>query len=576
VSAAAAYRNLVNQRANETQGMSPVAIGSTMEINGSNVTLTGTFRLVDPVSLNDLRGTLLLYEDNVFWCCGYGGVDTWEHVTRVIYDENITLSGVGDEATIQTTIPIPAGWNIAELHAAAYVQRLTSKEMVQAQLIGQGATLDYSVWFEVPVRSVPEGNGTAVFDAILTNISDANDTFTIEPGAGFGTWMTDFLVCGDNTPYSVPHQIVLAPDASCEIQFRVHTDAALAVRSGQFSVSSGATGRAQDMTVRVFNGSYSVLVVDDDGANPDEVPLTNALTSLGYVFEDWDIFNGHGSQSPTFSNMNGFDYVIWQTGLRFTGLLTEGDESALAEFMDGGGSVFLASQEYIDTQSAGDPFVTNYLGVASWVLDRSYVQMNGVAGDPIGDGLSLPLHFNIPSFNKGDHIVPGANAAGCFTAPDGSISTVRHTMPLRNNAKAVFMATPFNAISESDPDPNNTRVTLQRIMDWLQPEAPTAVDAVIPVRGLSRVVGATPNPFNPRTEIAFEISTADAGPVRLEIFDASGRKVAALRDGNLPAGPHVETWDGTTSTGAPVESGVYFARLTTRSGETSAKLTLLK
>jgi hypothetical protein len=113
--AAAAYRGLVNQRFGETQSMSPVSIASSMSIEGANVTLSATFRLVDPVALSDLRGTLLLYEDNVFWCCGYGGVDTWDRVTRAIYDENITLSAVGDEATIQTTIPIGAGWNADEL-----------------------------------------------------------------------------------------------------------------------------------------------------------------------------------------------------------------------------------------------------------------------------------------------------------------------------------------------------------------------------------------------------------------------------------------------------------------------------
>ena len=65
---------------------------------------------------------------------------------------------------------------------------------------------------------------------------------------------------------------------------------------------------------------------------------------------------------------------------------------------------------------------------------------------------------------------------------------------------------------------------------------------------------AYPDPARTRTEISFTLACASR--VVLCLYDVSGRKVATLENGDLPAGPHVETWS--TSGLAP---SVYFCRL---------------
>ena len=576
VGAANQYRAKINDRLTETGGLSPVAMSSHMETSPTSVTITATYRLVDPVSLVDLRATLLLYEDNVYWCCGYGGVDTWQHTTRKIYDQNITLTDVGDEATVVTTIPVQPSWNPNELHAVAYLQQTSgSKQIIQGRQVGYGMEPDYSLWFPFRVRSIPAGNGTATFDAVLTNISEATDTYTLQPGTLFGDWTTDFLVCGDNTPHSEPVQVVLDPDESCEFTVRVHTDGSKEIRSGTFLVTSLASGRTHTTTMRVFNGSYSVFLVDDDASQHDEMPLVRALDALGYLYETWDIYNGHANSSPGYGNMAGFDYVIWQTAWRFTSLLTDADIDALKHFMDDGGSLFLTSQEFLDTQTGPTAFITDYLGVASWTLDKGYDHLFGVVGDPIGDGLDLPLSFQYPSFKQGDDAVPGPTAVTAIRANDGSSATVRNQMG--RGAKSVFMPSAFNAISETGADPNNTRVVLGRILDWLKPEVPAEAEDLPTAAWLTRIEGARPNPFNPRTEIHFVLSPAAAAePVYLGIFDLAGRRLADLLHGRLTAGSHVRTWNGRTEEGEVAQSGVYFVRLTTREGVRSTKLVVLK
>jgi flagellar hook assembly protein FlgD len=69
----------------------------------------------------------------------------------------------------------------------------------------------------------------------------------------------------------------------------------------------------------------------------------------------------------------------------------------------------------------------------------------------------------------------------------------------------------------------------------------------------------TPNPFNPRTTIAFDLP--QPGRARLQIFDVRGRRLRGLVDGVLPAGTHRVVWDGRLDNGLPAASGTYLYRL---------------
>ncbi len=77
--------------------------------------------------------------------------------------------------------------------------------------------------------------------------------------------------------------------------------------------------------------------------------------------------------------------------------------------------------------------------------------------------------------------------------------------------------------------------------------------------GETRLMSASPNPFNPATTIAFEL--AAPGQVSITVYDVSGRMIRSLVDGHLPAGMHEVTWNGRDRSGATVASGVYFYRL---------------
>jgi len=78
-----------------------------------------------------------------------------------------------------------------------------------------------------------------------------------------------------------------------------------------------------------------------------------------------------------------------------------------------------------------------------------------------------------------------------------------------------------------------------------------------------------PNPFNPTTTIAFDLP--QASDVRVQVFDIEGRLVKELVNGNLPAGHHNVSFDGSA-----LASGIYFYRLTSPHFTAMSKMALIK
>ena len=104
------------------------------------------------------------------------------------------------------------------------------------------------------------------------------------------------------------------------------------------------------------------------------------------------------------------------------------------------------------------------------------------------------------------------------------------------------------------------------------PPPPTGADGLPgPVTALR---AAAPNPFNPRTTIAYRLK--EDGAVALDIFDLAGRRVRTLVSERQPAGPGQAVWDGAGDDGRQVAAGVYFARLRAGGVESLHKLSLVK
>lgn len=113
--------------------------------------------------------------------------------------------------------------------------------------------------------------------------------------------------------------------------------------------------------------------------------------------------------------------------------------------------------------------------------------------------------------------------------------------------------------------------TLQGVGFWYLVRGSTGVatEPLPPVSHRNGLHQNQPNPFNPSTTIRFTL--AEAGPVRMRLFNVKGELVTDLIDKSLPAGDHTLVFRPTD-----LSSGVYFYRLEADGFVATRRLLLLK
>jgi len=216
--------------------------------------------------------------------------------------------------------------------------------------------------------------------------------------------------------------------------------------------------------------------------------------------------------------------------------------------------------------------VDNVAAVGSSLLNRAdpppvgnYVRLAFEGGDhPLStaaktlDGSAQTWTFNISSEKAGTVSVQFPDLA---RVPDGYAVTLvdsatgyRQNLRLDAKYEVASAGAGIERTLHLEVDPLGLEVS----------ELPTELD----------LHAAFPNPFSASTSIQY--SLPDPSVVQLIVFDVLGRRVASLVDQNQEAGNHVLVWDGRTSTGVAVNSGVYFVRMNTRSTSRTISVTLTR
>jgi len=88
------------------------------------------------------------------------------------------------------------------------------------------------------------------------------------------------------------------------------------------------------------------------------------------------------------------------------------------------------------------------------------------------------------------------------------------------------------------------------------------------------LVGNYPNPFNPRTTIAYHLATPCA--VTVTVYDAGGALMQSFDQTHATAGTYQWTWNGRDQDGIPAPAGVYLYEVRCGEERVAAKMLLLK
>ena len=109
------------------------------------------------------------------------------------------------------------------------------------------------------------------------------------------------------------------------------------------------------------------------------------------------------------------------------------------------------------------------------------------------------------------------------------------------------------------------------INHWAPGATPTSVDGEPILATPSPAFRAHPSVTRASTE--FRWTGRSELAARVEIFDVSGRRVRRL---DVPSGESRIAWDGRGTSGAPVASGVYLARLLEGNTRMDARVVVLR
>lgn len=222
-----------------------------------------------------------------------------------------------------------------------------------------------------------------------------------------------------------------------------------------------------------------VLIVEDDGAADNDAVYQNTIANAGYSWVHHDV---GVSGVPGIGRLAGALAVIWYVGSEAENTLTPAEQAVLSEYLDGGGRLFLNGQDIGydlvgEGNSEDQAFYQDYLR-ATYLADSSNDKtLTGVAGDPVGDGLSLSLAGTLGSDLWPDIISGGAGTSNVFLYSTGIFGAIRYDAAY----SLVYFGFDFERITIA-----STRNTIMsRVLALLVPAdiAPPTVSLVAPDGG---------------------------------------------------------------------------------------------
>lgn len=207
---------------------------------------------------------------------------------------------------------------------------------------------------------------------------------------------------------------------------------------------------------------------------------------------------------------------------------------------------------YGDINANGDPIFFSSEPDSGYSVDN-------LAPDSVGN-VSASISSGLITFTWGAVYAPDLMGYHIFESVDGSFDSEASLAYTTNTEASIAMAT--------DGLDHVYVVVAEDVHNNL------GIDAGSRLPGSYALHPNYPNPFNPSTNLRFDLP--EAGDLYLTIYDFVGREVSRPAEGYHKAGYHVITWDGRDRNGVALPSGVYVARMVSPGFSKSIKMVLLK
>ena len=190
-----------------------------------------------------------------------------------------------------------------------------------------------------------------------------------------------------------------------------------------------------------------------------------------------------------------------------------------------------------------------------------------------GSNRAVLLLFSTKEISDGE-VVIFFNEQQYAAVPESEDWTIRYLVLDATQLRSGQNVIEFRNIINQDRASSFVRWQLKDVALW----KPFSAKLAAGTRLLSKLPDGLgdpfPTPFNAEVTIPFTV--ADAGPVRLAVYNLMGQQVRVLADEWIDAGAHRVRWDGRTAAGVEAASGVYWAVLQAGGAVQTAKLALIR
>jgi hypothetical protein len=561
----------------------PFRIDVTQSIAGGQVNVTVTVNSESTVPAGALRLMAAVIETEKHYASAPGTnneKDFYNSMRRMLPTQNGTSLSIGpnQQQVFNLSTAVNANWNTSYLQTIAWIQDANTKVIYQAgSSIARPA---YACFYGAPMSAdiVALGDMRS-FRSLVINGGTSSDTYNVHIARSLpATWGGS--VCAQGICYP-PFTTDFTMSVAAGTRDSIMVDITPLVTTGSGSMtltvtSQGAPTQTWTRTFTALTSGPPVLLVDADQGSNFDTWYKAALDSTKHPYVTWDRTT-YGALSA--AQLDNYFAVVWDADLAYPPVSPE-DRAALATFLDHGGRLFISGQDIgwdlcdatsSDYSAESLAWYQSYLGADYVMDDTNILTISGVAGDPIGDGLSFSITGGTGSSGQDypSEINPRTGASPVLLYAAGREAGIRYES---GNFKVVYLAYGFQAQATLA-----SRVTvMNRVLDWFGIEnVGVPGGSELPAR-LAGVPSAAPNPFNPATRIGFTVAGAGRAAAAVDVYDLRGRLVRALWRGDIASGQQSLTWDGRDGSGEPLPSGVYLARIRIGGDQRSLKLVLAK
>lgn len=385
----------------------------------------------------------------------------------------------GQTVNLNASFPIPTWLSLAEMAVVGFVQNDATKEILNAKY-GQIpltfpslSLLDYDIIDNIggTPNQIPEAGETCHLIVTLGNVPP----FATATGVSVQLSSTDpdvIVIDGQSNIANIP------PNGSASNQtdpfvFEISETVESHFTTLHVTVTADG-GYTNSYDIETLIGFPQILLVDDDGTASYQTYFKGDLETLNYGYWVWTT-NTQGA--PTAAYLSGFDVVIWHTGM-MTSTLNTAEQTAVAGYLDGGGKLFMSSENLGD-ELGSTTFYQNYFHATTLNNHVTTTTLAGVAGNPVSAGTNLLL--------LGGAYWPDQQSSINVTAPATALYKYNNAgqepgaLNYSDGYALVYFAFPYECLAPNPTSATPRATVLGNILEWFDtfsPQPDVTIDVV--------------------------------------------------------------------------------------------------